>query len=149
MKTRFLLLFVTLSSVLCHAGGSSCTNATLLVPDGRVLNLDVVQPSGTVYYTFTATAGRSYSIDVHDDLDADNADLTVNYYQTSACTTAMAPASGPPYTSTTFRDTSNLEPFVGAATSKKRISIPAPAPGAYFIKVVNSGTSAHYLSVSV
>src|SRR5713226_1746473 len=97
MKMRyFTIVLLMLSAIHLHAGSISCSTATSLVPDGRLLDFDSVQASTSNWYQFTATAGRSYSIEVRDDLDLNNTDFTVTYYgPNSTCSSLQSsiPAS--------------------------------------------------------
>src|SRR6516162_2697915 len=92
-----VFLFLLLPS-MSFAGGSTCANATAVIPDGRSLVLDYVSPASTAWYQFNATANRSYSVELRDDLDPDSTDFTVSFY--SAPVSCSAPASSTNYTDT-------------------------------------------------
>src|SRR5579864_7883363 len=112
-KTVWICAFLLLGlPAMSFAGGSTCVAATGLVPDGRVLDLDYVQPGGTVWYSFGASSGHSYSVEVRDDLDGNpNGDLTFTFYSAN-CATTMTATGGPPYSPNQYRDTSAIEPVV-------------------------------------
>jgi len=158
MKIRyFTLVLVIFAAIHAHAGSISCSTATSLVPDGRLLDFDSVQANTGNWYQFTATAGRSYSIEVRDDLDPDNSDLTVLYYgPNGTCASPAAPANA------SLQHTESSEPAVPAST--KRVSIitclnsappwgpgcSGPGGGTYWVKVQNgSTTTSHYVSIGV
>jgi hypothetical protein len=144
MLFSFLLLMLPARS---FAGGASCSTATALIPDGRLLALDYVQPGGTAWYQFSATANRSYSVEVRDDLDPDNADFTpangggvLFYAAPVSCTT--------PVSSTNYTDTHLTEPVAGPHAT--RFSIVPTVTGAYYLSVQNgSSTIGHYVTVAV
>ncbi|HTC92397.1 MAG TPA: hypothetical protein VK699_02960 [Terriglobales bacterium] len=126
---------------LSFAGGSSCSAATAVIPDGRSLELDYAQPSSTAWYQFNATANRSYSVEVRDDLDPDNGDFTVSFYP--APVNCSSPASNTNYT-----DTHLIEPAAGAHAT--RFSFVPTTTGAYYVSVLNGSTSiGHYVTVTV
>ncbi|HZR29848.1 MAG TPA: hypothetical protein VFA71_13805, partial [Terriglobales bacterium] len=133
MKIRFLAIaLIVFAAIQAYAGGTSCATATSLVPDGRLLDFDNVQPqpnppqpNGGNWYQFTATAGRSYSVEVRDDVDPDNPDLTVTYYgPNSTCANLQTSI---PTTVATVTDTHATEPAVTGTT--KRVSIVTSATG--------------------
>ncbi len=139
------LLFVL--PVLSFAGGSTCSTATAVIPDGRSLELDYVAPSSTVWYQFNATANRSYSVEVRDDLDADNADFTLanngNILFYAPPSTCASPVSNMNYT-----DTHLTEPAAGPHAT--RFSFVSAATGAYYVSVQNGSSSiGHYVTVTV
>lgn len=148
MKIRQLaVLFTLFTCSFAYAGSSACGTATVVIPDGRILDFDNVQANTTNWYAFTATANRSYSIEVHDDLDADpSGDLTIKVYTpTSTCSSLTA--------ATNTTDTHAIEP--AAPVSGKRLSIVTTASGStgggvYLISVQNTNASlSHYLSMKV
>src|SRR5260370_15190988 len=145
-KAAWLWAFLSLVPALSFAGGVNCPLATGLVPDGRILDLDYVPPATTVWYSFNTIAGRSYSVEVRDDLDGNpNADFAVSFWSAS-CGTAMTAVVGPTYTSSQYRNTSTIEPKLVYGT---RISVPSPATDTISIAVLNGATLGHYISVSV
>lgn len=166
MKHQFSMrsLILTLSLCFCScisamAGGASCGSATALVPDGRILSLDFVQPSSTAWYSFNAKLARSYSIEVRDDLDPQpGTPPNVTFYTTTgACPGTSLTAATGSYTPTTFRHISALDPILVSAEHTGNTNIPLPVrvslPSAglqtYYISVSNTDTAGHYLSVSV
>src|SRR5260370_13886283 len=156
MKMRyFTIVLLMLSAIHLHAGSISCTTATSLVPDGSVLDFDSIQALTDSWYRFSAAAGRSYSIQVRDDVDADNPDLTVTYYGPGTFPPSSC-SSPTPLTLITCpsgcTDTTATEPAL--AGNAKRVSIVTPSSlsggSTYWIKVHNgSSTSSHYVSASV
>jgi hypothetical protein len=156
--TRLFFLFLAIAIVIpprVFAGGVSCTSTTGVVPDGRLLEFDAVQPGSTAYYSFASVAGRSYSIEVRDDVDSNpGSDLQFQYFSLAAqpagwnCTngSAMTPGTAPNYTSTQYRDTTAIEPKL---VSGQRVSVPLPTNDTIIISVKNSGSLAHYVSVGV
>src|SRR5260370_17347948 len=99
-KAAWLLAFLSLVPALSFAGGVNCPLATGLVPDGRILDLDYVPPATTVWYSFNTIAGRSYSVEVRDDLDGNpNADFAVSFWSPSSVT-SIPPIVAPTYTLT-------------------------------------------------
>jgi len=143
MKIRFFtIILLVLAAIPVYAGSISCSTATSLVPDGRLLDFDSVQANTGNWYQFTAIAGRSYSVEVRDDLDPDNSDLTVTYYTTGSCPL--------PNSYTSFTDTHTYEPVVPASTKRVSIVTSSAGGGTYWIKVQNgSTTTSHYVSVGV
>ncbi|HTC92396.1 MAG TPA: hypothetical protein VK699_02955 [Terriglobales bacterium] len=141
-KTVWICAFLFLGvPALSFAGGNACSTATAVIPDGRSLELDYVPPSSAVWYQFTATANHSYSVEVRDDLDPDNADFNVLFY--------AAPVScSSPVTNTSYNDTHLTEPAAGPHAT--RFSFVATASGAYYVSAQNgSGTIGHYVTVTV
>ncbi|HTD25003.1 MAG TPA: hypothetical protein VK738_20295 [Terriglobales bacterium] len=152
MKIRFFtIILLVLAAIPVYAGSISCTAATPLVPDGRLLDFDSVQANTANWYQFTATAGRSYSIEVRDDLDPNSTDFTITYYgPNGSCPSPPAITSA----AATVTDTHGYEPVLPALTSPStaRASIVTTASGGgmYWIKVQNTNTTtSHYVSVSV
>lgn len=148
MRTRLLAVALVLFTCsFAYAGSVSCSTATVMVPDGRILDFDNVPISTTTWYQFTATANRSYSLEVRDDLEADpSSDLTIKVYTpTSTC--------GSLTVATNTTDTHLIEPVSPA--SGKRLSIVTTASGStgggvYLISVQNnSSTLSHYLSAKL
>ncbi len=138
-------LFLVLPMML-FAGGGSCSTATAVIPDGRTLELDYVQPSpqgqpaSVAWYQFNATANRSYSVEVHDDLDPDNGDFAVSFY--------AAPVNcSSPVASTNYTDTHLTEPAAGPHAT--RFSFVPTTSGAYYVSVQNNGSVGHYVTVAV
>ncbi|HZR27623.1 MAG TPA: hypothetical protein VFA71_02495 [Terriglobales bacterium] len=158
MKIRFfMIVLVIFAAIQVHAGGASCATATGLAPDGSILDFDNIQPSSGNWYQFTATAGRSYSIQVRDDVDPDNSDLTVTYYgPNSTCTNLQ---SSIPTSIASVTDTHTTEPALPASASRSSIvtcaaNYAAPCTGngggTYWIKVQNNSTAtSHYVSIGV
>src|SRR4051794_4441304 len=140
MRFRSLLLAVCVLSSLsisAHAAGTLCASATRLVADGRILDFDFVPQASTAWYQFNVVAGRSYSVEVRDDIEDDNADLN-----TVALTTGCGGAS------VTVNDTTLLDPVVAA--NSFRGSFTAPASGAVEIAVPNGNAGAgRYVAVTV
>ncbi|HZR27622.1 MAG TPA: hypothetical protein VFA71_02490 [Terriglobales bacterium] len=150
MKIRFLAVaLIIFAAIQAYAGGTSCATATSLVPDGRILDFDNVQPQpSSNWYQFTATAGRSYSVELRDDVDPDNPDLTVTYYgPNSTCANLQTSI---PTTVATVTDTHATEPAVTGTTKRVSIVTSATGGGTYWIQVQNTNASiSHYVSVGV
>jgi hypothetical protein len=151
------VLMMMLIASYAYAGGASCATATGLVPDGSVLGFDAIQPSSSNWYQFTAAAGRSYSVQVRDDVDPDNMDLTVTYYGPNSTCSSLQPSI--PTSIASVTNTNATEPALPASASRSSIVTCAtnhPAPctgnggGTYWIKVQNgSATASHYVNVTV
>jgi hypothetical protein len=158
MKIRlFTIVLIILAVIQAHAGGVSCATATGLAPDGSVLDFDNIQPGSSNWYQFTAAVGRSYSIQVRDDVDPDNSDLTATYYgPNSTCSSLQASI---PTSIASVTDTHGTQPALPASASRSSIvtcaaNYPAPCAGSgggmYWIKVQNSSSAiSHYVSVGV
>jgi hypothetical protein len=161
MKTRLITIaaFLVFAAIHLHAGSAACTSATVLATDSSILDFDNIQPAGTNWYQFTAAAGRSYSIEVRDDVDSTSNDLQVTYYgPNSTCTNLLSiPASIASVT-----DTRATEPVLPANASASRSSIvtcpvanftgscAASGAGTYLVAVQNSSTTlSHYVRLSV
>jgi hypothetical protein len=139
-------LFLMLPA-LSFAGGNNCAGATAVIPDGRSLELDYVAPSSFAWYQFNATANHSYSVEVRDDLDPDNADFTPTgggnvlfYAPPVTCST--------PTSNTNYTDTHLIEPAAGPHAT--RFSFIPTTTGAYYISVQNGSSSVgHYVTMTV
>jgi hypothetical protein len=159
MKIRIFATVLIMMVIAGHAyaGGSSCNTATGLVPDGSVLSFDAIQPASSNWYQFTATAGRSYSVQMRDDVDPDNTDLTVTYYGPNSTCSSLQPSI--PTSIASVTDTHATEPALPASASRSSIvtcaaNFPAPCAGngggTYWIKVQNASvTVSHYVNVTV
>jgi len=140
MKFRFITLAVALLLLPAMAFAVTCAAPTVVPADGRVVDFDFVPVSGTNYYQFDATAGKSYSVEVRQDYDDINTDLTVTVGDIgSPCPTLTTLAN------TTL--TTASEPALPANAT--RVSFTAAATGTYKISVANGATLGHYISVSV
>jgi len=123
-------------SISAHAAGTLCASATRLIPDGRILDFDFVPEASTGWYQFNVVAGRSYSVEVRDDVEDDNADLN---------TVTLTTGCG---ASVTVNDTTQLDPVLAA--NSFRSSFTASATGPIEISVPNGNAGAgHYVAVSV
>src|SRR5215471_6230955 len=119
MKIRNLtIMLVVLAAIHAHAGSISCSTATSLAPDGRLLDFDSVQANTTSWYQFTAAAGRSYSVEVRDDLDPNNTDLTVTYYGPNSTCSSLVSI---PTSIASVTDTHATEPVLPAGASRSSI----------------------------
>ena len=140
MKFRSLLLAVCVLSAMpisAHAAGTLCASATRLVADGRILDFDFVPQASTGWYQFNVVAGRSYSVEVRDDIEDDNADLN-GVVLTTGCGGA----------SVTVNDSTQLDPIL--ASNSFRGSFTASATGAIEISVPNGNAGAgRYVAVAV
>lgn len=151
MRNRvFCALAVIAFAITSWAGGNLCSNATTVAPDGRVLSLDYVPSGGSAYYKFVANAGHSYSIEVRDDLDPDNADFQLTYYKGSTCSTALSSYTGAfphTYANTEYHSTASIDPVI--TPNGNRISLPNPGTDTYVAWVKNNGSTGHYVSITV
>jgi hypothetical protein len=144
-KAGWMCAFLFLGlPAMSFAGGSACSNATAVIPDGRTLELDYVQaappPNNVAWYQFNATANHSYSVEVEDNLDADNGDSTVSFY--------AAPVNcSSPVASTNYTDTHLTEPAAGPHAT--RFSFVPTVTGTYYVSVLNNGSIGHYVTVTV
>lgn len=143
----FLILVISLFPVLASAGGSTCPTATPVMADGRVTDFDFV-PGGAgptnVFYQFTAEAGRSYSIEVRDDYDDLDSEISQSLFSDNACSSAVAVAQ--------LTNTTAIEPALPANGGGSRFAFVPTTSGQYFLKVTNSNSPTnigHYISVSV
>ena len=140
MRFRFLLAALcTLSimSVSAHAAGPLCASGTRLTADGRILDFDFIPQASTGWYQFQAVAGRSYSVEVRDDIEDDHADLN-----------AVTLTTGCGGAAVTVNDTTQLEPVLAA--NAFRGSFTATASGPVNISVPNANVGlGRYVAVSV
>jgi hypothetical protein len=119
----------------------ACATPTVVPADGRVVDFDFVASSASNFYQFEARSGRSYSVEVRQDYDDVNPDLTVVVSGPSG--TCPSPASLAQLT-----DTSATEPALPANAT--RVSFTATASGTHKIQVTNgNGSLGRYISVSV
>jgi hypothetical protein len=145
MKRRVVLCLTLFAFASAFAfAGATCGAPTVVPSDGRVVDFDFVAQSSSNFYQFDATAGHSYSVEVRQDYDGVNTDLSaaggggVNLFSDAACTTAV----------TGVTDTSAVDPSVPANTF--RVSFTAATTGTYRIQVANgSSTTGRYISVAV
>jgi hypothetical protein len=140
MRFRFLLAALcTLSimSVSAHAAGSLCASGTRLTADGRILAFDFIPQASTGWYQFEAVVGRSYSVEVRDDIEDDNGDLNP-VTLTTGCGGAAV----------TVHSTTQLDPVIAA--NAFRGSFTATASGPVNISVPNANVSlGRYVAISV
>jgi hypothetical protein len=137
MTRKMLLLgaLVLLTPALLFAG-TTCATPTIVPSDGRVVDFDFVAPIGANFYQFSVTKGSSYSVEVRQDYDDVNTDLTVTA-STDCVPTAL--------TGTT--DTTSVEPAL--PSNSTRFSFTAAASGVVIVKVSNANASTgRYVSVS-
>jgi hypothetical protein len=132
------IVSILLSPVFALAAGTTCAAATPLVPDGRILKLDYLAPVTSGFYSVYLIAGRSYSLEIRDDMDGSNSDLSVALYN-STCSTPI---------STGVTHTETIEPVEPAGGW--RLSYLPTVTGTYALQVQNSNqTSGRYVSASV
>jgi hypothetical protein len=150
MKLRCLAIgLILMSAVLAHAGGATCDTATSVVPDGRLLQFDNVQPSSSNWYKFTVAANRSYSVEVQDAMDPDNTDLTVTYLGLPSASCSNVGPTGQA-TNATLTDTHATEPALPASASRVSIVTSVNGSGNIWVKVQNTSTTgSHYVNVGV
>jgi hypothetical protein len=158
MKTRFfaVVLLTLFTCSLAYAGSTSCGTATAVVPDGRILDFDNVQASTTNWYQFTGKPGRSYSIEVRDDLDTDpGTDLTSTLSGTTGTGVYSGSCAASKLTTTTtppVNDTRTMEPIVPSSAMRYSIVTPSTCPNSCLFQIGvqnSSATLSHYLSISV
>src|SRR5947209_6923563 len=140
MRLFFVVVAVcslSLFPISAHAAGSSCATGTRLVADGRVLDFDFIAQSATGWYQFNAVAGRSYSVEVRDDIEEDNADLNV--------VTLTATCGG---AAVTTNPTTQLDPVLAA--NAFRGSFTETANGPINVSVPNAnGSLGRYVAITV
>lgn len=143
MKVRLLSLAVVLLVPALAFAGSACNFATVVPSDGRVVDFDFVAPSpGINYYQFNVSAGRSYSVEVRQDYDDINTDITVSAFTDNACGTPLNPAL--------IVDTKNADPALPANATRFSFTTPSsPATQTIYLKVANGNTTGRYVSVSI
>src|SRR5438105_15435117 len=70
MNARTIGLFVFVLTVsLIASAGTTCATSTVLSAAGSKLDFDFVAANGDNFYQFQGFAGRSYSVEVHEDYD--------------------------------------------------------------------------------
>lgn len=145
MTRRVVLCLALLAFASAFAfAGATCGAPTVVPSDGRIVDFDFVAQSSSNFYQFDATAGHSYSVEVRQDYDGVNTDLSaagggsISIFTDAACTTALAGAT----------DTSAADPALPA--NAFRVSFIAPSTGTFRIQVANGNASTgRYISVAV
>jgi hypothetical protein len=118
--------------------GSTCAAATPLIADGRLLTLDYLAPVSSGFYLMQLDANRSYSLEIRDNLDSSNIDLTITLMN-SSCSTSIS-------TGTTH--TESMEPI--EPSGGWRLTYIPTTSGTYVIQVQNTNPSiGRYVSASV
>ena len=137
-----ILMSLLLVPVLSHAG-TTCAAATQLSADGGKFDFDFVAANSTNNYAFAAVAGRSYSVEVRQDYDDVNTDLTVTI-QAGACPGAAI--AGITHTESVEPQIANnvvRESFIAAANTTVQIAVtscPACVNGRYIAIKVSDTT---------
>ena len=145
MKAKLGLILLTLLLVPAMAfAGATCAAPTIVPSDGRVVDFDFVANGTSNFYQFNATANHSYSVEVRQDYDGINTDLSAAggggvsvFSDAGTCGTAAAGLT----------DTTAAEPALPA--NSFRSSFTPTTTGSYAIKVTNGGATGRYISVSV
>jgi hypothetical protein len=122
--------------------GTACSTPTVVVADGRITDFDFVGPTFDNFYQFFGVQGRSYSVEVRQDYDDLNSDLSFTIFDPtqSACGTPMAGLT----------DSTAFEPALPASgSSGTRQSFIASTTGVYRIQAHNNTANGRYISVSV
>ncbi len=134
----FLGMLVLISPMLAFGAGTACGTDTHLVADGRILDFDFIAPGTTGFYRVDLVAGRSYSIEVRQDFDVNNTDLTISVLS-GAC----------PGAAVVVNNTANTEP--STQVNAFRGSFVPASTGTFHISVVhgNGAGVGRYVSVSV
>lgn len=136
-KSLILVVLLIFAPALLYAG-TSCATPTIVPSDGRVVDFDFVAASGANFYQFSVTAGNSYSVEVRQDYDDVNTDLTVSAFTDAACSTAL----------TGTNSTASSDPVLPANAA--RFSFTPAASGTIQIKVANANAgTGRYVSVTV
>lgn len=142
MKTRVVVLSTLLMIFAAASAFAACPAATHVVPaDGRLVDFDFVAQSSANAYQFDVTAGHSYVVEVRQDYDQVNTDLTTAVFSDSACTTAL-----------TTTATETADPSVSANTFRQSFTVAGTVgtPATYTLTVTNSNASTgRYVSVRV
>ena len=139
MRSAAIVAAVLLISGLAVAG--PCTAPTVVPADGRIVDFDFVPQSASNFYQFTASAGHSYSVEVRQDYDDVNADVTATLSGPAGTCPTPAALAG-------TNDTTAADPALPANAT--RVSFTAATSGAHRIQVANANVGAgRYISVSV
>jgi hypothetical protein len=121
---------------------SPCATPATVVADGRIVDFDFVAATTSNFYQFTGNAGHSYSVEVRQDYDDVNPDLSVVVSGPGASCPTPAALGG-------THVTTDNDPVIAANAT--RLSFTAAASGTYLIGVTSgaSATVGRYISVSV
>jgi len=139
MKVRSFAVLgvILLLSTMGFAG--TCAAPTVVPADGRTVDFDFIAAGTTNVYQVNVTKGHSYSLEVRQDYDPVNTDLSPATINQGSCAGATEVTT----------DTHLVDPAVPANTT--RFSFIAAATGTDFIQVVHTvpaGTG-RYISVSL
>jgi hypothetical protein len=138
MKACIIALVVILLTPALVFAGSACNTATVLKANGTETNFDFVAPSSANYYQFSATAGRSYSVQVWENYDDQNVDLTTTAWLDNNCSATAL---------TGTVSTINADPALPANSS--RFSFTAAASEVVYVKVSNANAATgRYVNVA-
>jgi len=117
--------------------GTACNTASPLRGDGDGTKFDFVGPSSSNYYQFSASMGRSYSVQVTSVYDDVNTDITATAWTDTGCSVALAGTV----------NTVNANP--GLPANSTRFSFTAAANGTVYLKVTNAnGATGRYVDIS-
>src|SRR5205807_5554139 len=125
---------------------NSCATPTVVPASGEKTDFDFVAGGGTNVYQFDVKPNRSYSVEVRQDYDPVNTDLTagggsVTVFSDTGC---LATVTG-------LTDTTAAEPALPANSTRVSFVTPSSVPnGSYRVQVVNGNAAAgRYISVKV
>src|SRR5262249_50010558 len=140
VKLLASLGFALLLPSLCLAG-TACGTATVVPADGRIVDFDFVANGTSNFYQYSVVPGRSYSVEVRQDYDDPNTDLTTSLLSDTGCSTPVAGSTDP----------STAEPFLPANSFRRSFTAPGTGttPSVFKIQVANGGSAGRYISVSV
>lgn len=130
------VLMVLLSPAIGHAEGTSCSFPTVVVPDGRIMESTI--PNGsTFWFLFDTDAGRSYSIEIKDPLEAwGNFPGSLTVFATGSC-----------FGTDPIMSTENIAPEI--PNTARRVSLTTTAGRQRFtLQNTSGGTRPYSISVS-
>lgn len=133
IRSRFIQVIV--GSILflpapAGAEGTTCTNPTVIVPDGRI-TASTIPAGATFYFLITSRGGNSYSVEFHNILGAAvQTPGTLTVYSNAACTATVTPT-----------DTASVDP---ADLNGNRVSYTATTTQTRFALSNTSGSPITY-----
>jgi len=87
------ILGAMLGPAIARAEGTSCTDPTIIVPDGRI-TASTIPPGQTFYFKVSSRVGSSYSAEFHNTLGpGSQTPGTLIVYSDAGCTVSITPAS--------------------------------------------------------
>lgn len=140
MKIKALVLVcVVCASMLASAAGT-CAGATVLMADGRVTDFDFVAQSTSNFYQAGTVAGRSYTVEVRQNYDDVNTDLTVTLFSDGACGTTLSVANNNATEPVMPANGSRFSFIATTSTLKIQVSNANATTGRYISVVVSDTT---------